>query len=249
MTLNDLGLKSLWMNAPGTLGYSPGRSWDWGAPQGAFVTNPISRAPRAPAGSRAALSYPGGVLLHSGHPNPGLRRCLRRHLPAWRRSALPVWVHLLANDPLEAREMARDLESLDGVAALEVGIPPDADLPLARSLARAALGELPLVVSLPLNLAAPGWLAALAAVGCAAIALAAPRGSLVDAGGSIISGRLYGAGLFPQVLQAVSAHRDLPVPLIAGAGVFSPADGEALLAAGAAALQVDTALWQPRVGV
>ena len=91
-----LDLSSPWLNATGTLGYAPGPAWNWPLPQGAFLTNPISLHHRTPAHNRAAITYPGGALLHSGLPNPGLRRVLprpRRRLEAQQPAGLatPLW--------------------------------------------------------------------------------------------------------------------------------------------------------------
>jgi NAD(P)H-dependent flavin oxidoreductase YrpB (nitropropane dioxygenase family) len=50
--------------------------------------------------------------------------------------------------------------------------------------------------------------------------------------------------LFPQVLAAVRSARRINLPLIAGAGLFQQAHAEAVLAAGAAAVQLDAVLWR-----
>ena len=49
--------------------------------------------------------------------------------------------------------MSRTLEEVEGVAALEISIPVEADAALAQSLLQAARGELPLIACLPLQLA------------------------------------------------------------------------------------------------
>ncbi len=103
----DLELSSPWLNAAGALGFAPGADgWSWPEMQGGFVTNPVSANPRTPAETRAALSYPGGSLLHSGLPNPGLKGVLRKYAERWARSSLPVWVHLLGDGPEEIHRMA-----------------------------------------------------------------------------------------------------------------------------------------------
>jgi NAD(P)H-dependent flavin oxidoreductase YrpB (nitropropane dioxygenase family) len=50
------------------------------------------------------------------------------------------------------------------------------------------------------------------------------------------------------VLASLLALRKLNLPVIAGAGVFQRKDAQALLALGAAAVQVDTALWRGWLG-
>ena len=172
-----LDLSSPWLNAAGTLGFTPGPAWNWPMPQGAFLTNPISLHHRTPARDRAATPYLGGALLHSGLPNPGLRRVLRQHAATWKRSSLPVWPHLFG-EPEEIAAMSRTLEEVEGVAALEISIPLEADAALAQSLLQAARGELPLIACLPLQLARLDWLPTLASAGASAIHLDAPRGKI-----------------------------------------------------------------------
>ena len=240
----DLDLESPWMNAAGTLGFTPPERWDWPHPAGAWVTDPISLSPRSPADNRAALSFPGGALVHSGLPNPGLNAVLRRHAEAWARSPLPAWPHIFGRSPEEIHGMVLRLEEVEGVAAIELGI--DDDCPAEEALVQvdAALGELPLAVSVPLARAGEPWLERLSRMGASALVLSARRGTLPDNEGRLVSGRLYGPALFPQVLVAVHAlSQSLRLPIIAGAGVYRPQDGEALLKAGAWGIQLDTVLW------
>jgi hypothetical protein len=235
-----LDLSSPWLNAAGTLGFQvqgtgPGPAWNWPMAQGAFLTNPISLHHRTPAHNRAAITYPGGALLHS---NPGLRRVLRAHAAAWKRSSLPIWPHLFG-EPVEIASMAQILEEVEGVAALEISIPLEADAALAQSLLQAARGELPLIACLPLQLVRAPWLPTLASAGASTLRLDAPRGQI-----GLTSGRLVGPGLLPLVLDALQAVLKYGLPVIAGGGVFTVEDGEELLKAGALAVSVDTALWR-----
>lgn len=239
----QLDLSSAWMNAAGALGYAPTADMVVIEPVGAFVTNAVSLKARKAAESRALLEFPGGVLLHSGLPNPGLEKIIQKYGPRWQRSTLPIWVHLLGSSPEEVHSMARRLEYVEGVSALEVGMPPGADGSHCLEMVRAACGELPVAVHLPLSDAAAGWLSKLPETGASALVLGAPRGYLPNAQNRLVGGRIHGPGLLPQVLAALRRLVEFPLPLIAGAGIFSRADGEACLSAGAMAVQVDTALW------
>jgi hypothetical protein len=163
---------------------------------------------------------------------------LRQGVAAWKRSSLPVWPHLFG-DPDEIAAMSRTLEEVEGVAALEISIPVEADAALARSLLQAARGELPLIACLPLQLARLDWLPTLAAAGASALHLDVPRGQI----GST-PGRLVGSGLLPLALDALQAALTCGLPVIAGGGVFTVEEGEELLKAGALAVAVDTALWR-----
>jgi dihydroorotate dehydrogenase (NAD+) catalytic subunit len=144
--------------------------------------------------------------------------------------------------------MVRALESQEAVSAIELGIGPRTDPDLALKLVRAGVGELPLVVNFPLTAAAEGWVDKLAGLGASAVSLGAPRGLLpasgsIPKGSKLIAGRLYGPAILPLALAAVHALRRQPLPVIASGGVFRKADGEALLAAGAVAVQLDSVLW------
>jgi dihydroorotate dehydrogenase len=240
----DLELSSPWLNAAGTLGFAAAADgWSWPEMQGGFVTNPVSLSPRTPAETRAALPYPGGCLLHTGLPNPGLKGVLQRCAERWARGSLPVWVHLLGDGPDEIHRMSLTLEEVEGVTAVEVGIPPGAGTGQALAMLEAAVGELAVIASLPLTAAGETWVKEISRLGVRGLCLAAPRGMLTEPGGKLVSGRLVGAGLFPQAMAALRIVHPLGLPVVVGSGVFTVEAGRALLAAGAAAVQIDTALW------
>ena len=228
----------LW-NAAGALGFAPPRSSPVDCTAlGAFVTNPISIAPRTPAQLPRYLDYPGGVLLHTGLPNPGLRRVLRQFAGQWARASLPIIVHLIADSPENVNHMIRQLEEVEGVAGIELGIPPDANADQISELTQAGMGELPLLVRLPPNGVLPDPLPG-------AVSIGPPRGALPGSmPGMFVEGRLYGPALFPQILRAVRGLKELGVPIIAGGGVYHPTQAEALLSAGALAVQLDLRLWR-----
>lgn len=244
MQREELTLNSPWINAAGSLGFAPGGDWPAPVVQGAFVTNPISLRPRTAAEDRTLIEYPGGFLLHTGVTNPGLGEVIKRYAARWARSALPVWVHLLADTPENVSQMVQALEGLDGVAAIVLGVPPRVYGEQALSLVASASGERPLVVEAPLTAAGDGWIGRLVGLGVAALSLAAPRGALPNSDGEIVGGHLVGPGLFPQVMAALRTARRSRLPLIASAGVYSQAQGDALLKAGAWAVALDGVLWR-----
>jgi dihydroorotate dehydrogenase (NAD+) catalytic subunit len=242
----ELDIRSPWLNAAGSLGYaapSP-ETWSWSEPIGAFITNPVSLFPRTPAVERAVIPFPGGFLIHSGLPNPGLKGLLA-NARRWERSAVPLWVHIIGDTPEEIERMVRVLENQEYVSAIELGISPQAETEQALKLVQAAVGELPLVVNFQLTAAAESWVDKLAGLGASALSLGAPRGLLPAAGaaGKLIAGRIYGPAILPLALAAVRSLRRQPLPVITGGGVYRKADGEALLAAGAVGVQLDSVLW------
>jgi dihydroorotate dehydrogenase (NAD+) catalytic subunit len=245
----DLSLEPALMNAAGTLGFAPDlRQVASLARLGAFVTNPISLQRRTPAQARRFLEFPGGFLLHSGYPNPGLNLTIRRYARRWAAASLPVFVHLLPLQPRELVRMLAGLEGLEGVWGVEIGLPPGTDAPTALAFAQASLGELPVILRLPFE-RAMDLSAALAdsplAGELAAVSLAPPRGSLPDPlDGALVSGRLYGPAIFPQALLAVRAVATTGLPVIASGGVYQPAQIQAMRQAGAMAVQLDAVLWR-----
>lgn len=240
----DLTLTQPWTNAAGMLGFSDeARRLVDLARLGAFITNPVSLQPRSPASGPRLVGFPGGFLLHTGHPNPGLSEVIRRHRRRWAELPCPVIVHLLLRTPEEAAQMAERLEPIEGVAALELGLETMAPEHVAATVDMASASQRPILVRLPLG---SSWEAAQAAAlaGAAAITLGPPRGALPAPTGGILRGRLYGPALFPLALQAVSLlARQVDCPVIGSGGLYSSEALQAMLAAGAAAVQLDTVLW------
>ncbi len=239
----DLGISPPLMNAAGSLGYTPEQSSLVDYTQlGAFITNPISLRARTPARSRTCQAYPGGFLLHTGFPNPGLRAAIRRYAQRWARSSLPIIVHLLVDQVGEVSQMVTRLEELEGVMGIELGLPPDIDPEAALELVKAAVGELPLIVRIPMERARE-MARVLAESQLAAISFAPPRGALIDQQGQTIRGRLFGPAVFPIALAGVQEAVDSGLPVIAAGGAYQPWQVEAFMRAGAVGVQLDAVLW------
>jgi dihydroorotate dehydrogenase len=244
MTKLDLIFDPPVLNSAGTLGFSPDLHGplDW-KQFGAFVTNPISLAPRTPAHGERFIAYPGGFLLHSGYPNPGLSQVLRHYARQWSRSSLPVIVHLLVQRPEELARMVGMLEGLEGVGGIEIGFPNAAGDDLVAAGVEAAAGELPVIVRLPFERAVE--LAPLAIqAGALAVSLAPPRGTLAAGRGELVQGRLYGPAILPIALRLVRELVEIGLPTIAAGGIYVREQCEAMLTTGALAVQVDAVLWK-----
>jgi len=240
----SLDLTKPWLNAAGSLAFAPDpRAAITLDAFGAFITNPISARARRAGRPPRQLSFPGGVLLHTGHPNPGMNAAIKRYAAAWARAPLPIIVHLLSDKPDEVRKAVLRIEELDNVAAIEIGIEADSSVELVNELVSAARGELPVIIQLPLHRAVELAFAALDA-GAAALSLGAPRGALPSTDGKLVSGRLYGPALYPQALETVRELVRMKVPIIGSGGIETKAQGEAMLAEGALAVQMDVGLWK-----
>jgi dihydroorotate dehydrogenase (NAD+) catalytic subunit len=250
----ELIFRKPYMNSAGMLGFSPDPQleipWD---SFGAFMTNPVSLRPRQPASQPDCYEYPGGVLLHSGLPNPGFTRVVEKNSVRWNKSALPIIVHLMADRPEETRLMVSELEGMDNILAVELGFAPlltDDILLLTLELCR---GEMPLIFSLaPEQVLSLG--PRLIQEGAVAISLAAPRGAfprssrttaVVTGDREWVSGRLYGPSLYPQSLLLIQQTAKLGLPIIGSGGILAGKDAETMLAGGALAVQLDVILWKP----
>jgi dihydroorotate dehydrogenase (NAD+) catalytic subunit len=231
------------MNAAGSLGFAPdsrvGVALD---AFGAFVTNPFSLRPRLPTARPELVEYPGGFLLHTGWPNPGLNSGLKKYASRWDKSNLPIIIHLIADRPEETQRMARMLELQENVMAAELGFAPLLANDIIMLTLEMCVGELPLIFSLPVEQVlslGPRLIQG----GAQAISISAPRGALPTANSSLITGRLYGPSLFPQTLETVYSAAKVGLPIIGAGGVWNKENAEAMLSTGALAVQVDAALW------
>jgi dihydroorotate dehydrogenase (NAD+) catalytic subunit len=245
----DLYFNKPQMNAAGSLGFTPDPRA--GIPLesfGAFVTNPVSLRPRAPAAQPVLMEYPGGFLLHTGLPNAGFFSVINSHRANWDRSPLPVIVHLMADRPEETRHMIQMLEGIENVMAVELGFAPLLSDDIIYINLEMCRGELPLIFSLPVDQVLTLG-PRLVQQGAAAISIAAPRGAMTGENGHLVRGRLFGPSLLPRMLETVHSAGILQIPIIAGGGIWHRQDIAAMLAAGAMAVQVDASLWLPGISL
>ncbi len=241
----DLYFSKPIMNTAGSLGFAPDpRNGIDLTPFGAFITNPISLRSRLPARQPALIEYPGGFLLHSGLPNPGLSAVLKKHGARWNRADLPLIVHLMADRPEETQQMVRSLENIENVMAVELGFAPLLSDDIILLNLEMCVGELPLIFSLPaeqiLSLGPK-----LIQGGAAAISVSSPRGMMMK-NNEMITGRLYGQSLFPRSLDIVSSAAMIGLPIIGAGGVWTDKDAADMLLAGAMAVETDAQLWVPK---
>jgi dihydroorotate dehydrogenase (NAD+) catalytic subunit len=240
----DLVLSQPFVNASGTLGFFPDlRAQPAILRLGAFITNPISRRQRQPAANRACLPFPGGLLLHTGHPNPGVSRAISRFGRRWAGAPLPVIVHLLVESPVTLTEMIHKLEVLENILAVELGLPPGCDPDMLSAVMAAGAGEIPLIPCLSLE-QVPILLEALKDLQPTALHLVEPRGALPGPDGEIIMGRLYGPAIFPIMMAAAQVLINAGLRVIANGGVCDPWQVDALMKVGVTAVGLGSVLWQ-----
>jgi dihydroorotate dehydrogenase (NAD+) catalytic subunit len=218
---------------------------------GAIVTNPITWKARRAANGPRVVPVPSGALLHTGLPNPGMMRVIKQYGPRWAHSYAPILVHVVATNPDEVARCAGALDQCDGVAGIELGLHDQASHRDVQLLLRALLDntQLPVLVRVPLyNAAFLGEAAEDAGAGGLVVS-APPRGTARDLEtGQLVGGRVYGAWLKMQALRAVGlVAQSVEIPVIGSGGIHSADDARDFIAAGAAAVQIDTLIWsQPR---
>lgn len=241
----DLYFSKPLINAAGSLGFAPDPRN--GIPLdvfGAFVTNPVSLRPRLPTTHPSVTEFPGGFLMHTGLPNPGFSTVIKKYSAKWNRADLPIIVHLMADRPEETQRMVRELENVENVMAVQLGFAPLLADDIILLTLEMCLGEVPLIFALPheqvLSLGRQ-----LMDGGASAISITSPRGTMYDKSGKFITGRLYGQSLFPRALDVVRSAAMIGLPIIGSGGVWSQADAEAMLKAGALAVETDARLWVP----
>ncbi|MFN8412462.1 MAG: nitronate monooxygenase [Anaerolineales bacterium] len=242
----DLYFSKPLMNAAGSLGFAPdprnGISLD---SFGAFVTNPLSLRSRLPTSHPSMIQFPGGFLLHTGLPNPGLSSAVKKYESRWERSGLPIILHLMADRPEETKRMVESLENIESIMAIELGFAPLLSDDIILLTLEMCLGEIPLIFSLPVEqILSLG--PKLIQEGAQAISISPPRGALKTDSAGLITGRLYGPSLFPKTLDIVHSASKLGIPLIANGGIWNEKDVADSLSAGAIAVQVDASLWVPK---
>lgn len=224
---------------------------------GGYVTAPVTRRPWR-GDLPQVVETPGGLLWRRGLWNPGVRVVARDYAALWRRSRAPVIVHLAGDDPDELASVASTLESTPGVAGLELDLlrahlDETGGLEEAVEQAQAvrAAADLPILGRLPLS-TSDETLHALVEQGAVdALVLAQPPAGLCydAASGVTITGQVYGRALTPLLAARVADLAGwVGVPLVVCGGIHAPDDALAYLAVGAAALQIDTAVWvDPRL--
>ena len=210
---------------------------------GALVTLPTTLRARAGAPMPRVVEIPGGVLIRTGAANPGLARVVRGYRRAWEQSQMPIIVAFAAQGARDWVTMAARLESVAGVGGIELHFNPTMDAADALRAVR-ALTELPILAKLDLDNAREIAADCVAAGANALVIGRAPRGMrIVD--GKAWYGRLYAPSVKPIALRAVAeiVEMKLDVPVVACGGIHSAEDAREFFAAGACAVEIDSAEW------
>jgi dihydroorotate dehydrogenase (NAD+) catalytic subunit len=229
---------------------------------GAVVLGPLRRQPSAGAPPPRMAEAPGLAIIADGLQNRGLSAALKRYARQWSRMACPVVVQLADTELRALAAVAGQIATIENVAGFEL-LAPSAVAgrgSVAQWLTQAVRvlaqeSDLPVWVKLPLAQAVPLGHAAVEAGAAALVVGQPPIGTLpyaptdgltsLAAESTLISGPLYGPTVFPLVMTTLIelAHQALPTLLIGCGGIHTVTQAHQLLAAGATAIQLDSALW------
>ncbi|MCG0278560.1 MAG: dihydroorotate dehydrogenase [Thermanaeromonas sp.] len=266
--LAGLKLQNPVMPASGTFGFGEeySRYVDLNA-LGALVTKSITLEPRLGNLPPRVVETPAGLLNSIGLQNPGLEVFIREKMPFLRRFKPPVIVNIAGSTVEEYAELARRLEKVPGVAALEVNIScpnvkeggmafgsdPQQAARVIKAVRQAT--SLPVIAKLTPNVTDIVAVAqAVEEAGADAVSLINTlTGMAVDwekrrpVLGNIVGG-LSGPAIKPVALYAVwRVARAVRVPVIGMGGIMSARDALEFLLVGARAVAVGTAnLVSPR---
>jgi len=259
----DLGrglrLRSPLMVASGTFGYGFDSAQVDRSALGAIVTKGTTRRPREGNPPGRIAETPSGMLNAIGLQNPGVDRVADEYAPVWSDWDLPVIVNVAGDSVDEYASVARRLDSVSGIAGLELniscpnvvnglqfGVDPDLAAQLTASVRRVT--RLPLIVKLTPNVSDIVRIGrAVEAAGADVVsAINTYVGMAIDtrqrrpllARGS---GGLSGPAIKPLALHAVwQLAEELRIPVIGIGGITTAADALEFLLAGAAAVQLGT---------
>ena len=228
---------------------------------GAVVSKGVTMEPRAGNRQPRVAETPAGMLNSIGLQNVGIRACIDELAPQWARWDTPVIVNIAGDTVEEFGEMARMLDGVPGVAAIELNIScPNVDtggMEIGQSVeasaraTRAAVRntDLPVIVKLTPNVTDPVELAlACEAEGAAAIcAVNTVLGMAIDIERRRpvlprARGGLSGPAIKPIALRIVyDVAGAVRIPVIGCGGIATARDALEFLMAGASAVQVGTA--------
>lgn len=228
---------------------------------GAIVSKGITPLPREGNPSPRLMETPSGLLNSIGLENIGAQALIREKAPVWARWEVPVIVNIAGESVQDYTQLAKDLDGVEGISALEVniscpnvsgggmefGVDPAAAAAVTSAV-RAAT-ELPVIVKLTPNVTDITVIArAVAEAGADCLTVANTfRGMAIDTSRrrAVLDrgwGGLSGPAIRPLALQLVFLTcQAVRVPVIGCGGIVSTEDALQFLMAGASAVQVGTA--------
>ena len=228
---------------------------------GAFCSKGITPLPRSGNPMPRITETPAGMLNAIGLQNPGIDKFIKKYPPIWEHWQVPAIVNFSADTVEEFAMMARKLDDVPGVAAVEVNIScPNIhaigfcfgwDARMSADVTRAVRQATTLPVIIKLS---PGAVD-IAEIAAAVAAEGADAVSLINTlvGMSIdpvtrtsrianITGGLSGPAVKPVAVRMVyQVAQAVQIPIIGIGGIFGLSDALEFFMAGASAVQLGTA--------
>lgn len=235
---------------------------------GAFCSKGITPQPRKGNPMQRIAETPSGMLNAIGLQNPGISAFIRKYPPMWESWRVPAIVNISAETIEDFEMMARRLDEVPGVAALEVNIScPNIsaggfcfgwDAGMSAEVTRVVrqATTLPVIVKLSPGALDVGEIAqAVEAEGADAVSLINTLvGMAIDTRSrqpvlANVTGGLSGPAVKPVALRMVwQVAGAVSIPVIGLGGIASVEDAIQFFMAGASAIQVGTAAFaQPKV--
>ncbi|MFN0095539.1 MAG: dihydroorotate dehydrogenase [Dehalococcoidia bacterium] len=266
-----LNLRNPVMTASGTSswGFELAKHFGLGG-LGALVSKGITVEPRAGNQQPRVAETPAGMLNSIGLQNVGIGEVIRDLAPVWAHWDTPMIANIAGDSIEEFGSMARRLDGVPGIAAIELNIScPNVDIggieigqnaEASAKATRAAVRntDLPVIVKLTPNVTDPVALAlAVEEAGATAIcAINTVLGMRVDLARRRpvlprARGGLSGPAIKPIALRIVyDVARAVRIPVIGCGGISTAEDALEFLMAGATAVQVGTATFaNPRAPI
>jgi len=252
------------MTASGTFGYGTEYAQVIDIQRlGAIVCKGTTLKPRAGNPQPRLVETVGGVLNSIGMENIGVEALIGEMAPVWTKWRVPVIVNILGQSVEEYAGLARLLDGVPGVSAIEVNVscpnvsaggmefgasPKDAAAVAAAVKSQTAL---PVLVKLSPNVTDVTEIAcAVAEAGADAITLInTVKGMAIDTASrrpvlGNVCGGLSGPAIKPIALYMVyQTARKVRVPVIGCGGISTTNDALEFIMAGASAVQVGTAIY------
>jgi len=228
---------------------------------GAIVSKGITPLPREGNPAPRMVETPSGLLNSIGLENIGVEALIRDKAPVWSGWEVPVIANIAGENVEEYAALAKELDGVEGVSALEVniscpnvsgggmefGIDPAAAAAVTSAVREST--DLPVIVKLTPSVTDITVIArAVAEAGADCLTVANTfRGMAIDTGRrrAVLDrgwGGLSGPAIRPLALQLVFlTYQTVRVPIIGCGGISSTEDALQFLMAGASAVQVGTA--------
>jgi len=269
--IGKMELKNPVIAASGTFGY--GREFENFmdlSQLGAIIPKGISLSPMQGNPPPRIFETDGGILNSIGLQNPGLQVFIKEKLPYFKKIKTNLIINFFGKTQKEYGELARRLDSLDGIAGLEMNIScpnvkqggivfgsdPRMTYRLVSTVRKSS--KLPFIVKLSPNITDISAIARSAEEGGADAvslvntfkAMAINIHSKKPELGNIIGG-LSGPAIKPIALRMVwEVFQAVKIPVIGIGGIMKAEDAIEFILAGASAIQIGTAnLINPNTGI